>query len=129
MVYANEYNALKEKALSSDMFETYLKDNYASRSGFISSMPDDIDEFNNADEWKQMVQVIMFALKDTALTDVNEAYLNDFSEAVNQEFPYVDVEIENAVDELEYKASKENITLDVDYVTNYIKEQFGNTDR
>ena len=128
VVNANEYNALKEKALSSDMFETYLKDNYSSRSGFISSMPDDIDEFNNADEWKQMVQVIMFALKDTALTDVNEAYLNDFSEAVNQEFPYVDGEIENAVDELEYKASKENITLDVDYVTNYIKEQFGNTD-
>lgn len=128
VVNANEYNALKEKALSSDMFETYLKDNYSSRSGFISSMPDDIDEFNNADEWKQMVQVIMFALKDTALTDVNEAYLNDFSEAVNQEFPYVDVEIDNAIEELEYKASKENITLDVDYVTNYIKEQFGNTD-
>lgn len=128
VVNANEYNALKEKALSSDMFETYLKDNYSSRSGFISSMPDDIDEFNNADEWKQMVQVIMFALKDTALTDVNEAYLNDFSEAVNQEFPYVDAEIYNAIEELEYKASKENITLDVDYVTNYIKEQFGNTD-
>lgn len=128
VVNANEYNALKEKALSSDMFETYLKDNYSSRSGFISSMPEDIDEFNNADEWKQMVQVIMFALKDTALTDVNEAYLNDFSEAVNQEFPYVDVEIDNAIEELEYKASKENITLDVDYVTNYIKEQFGNTD-
>ena len=128
VVNANEYNALKEKALSSDMFETYLKDNYSSRSGFISSMPDDIDEFNNADEWKQMVQVIMFALKDTALTDVNEAYLNDFSEAVNQEFPYVDVEIDNAIEELEYKAAKENITLDVDYVTNYIKEQFGNTD-
>jgi len=128
VVNANEYNALKEKALSSDMFETYLKDNYSSRSGFISSMPDDIDEFNNADEWKQMVQVIMFALKDTALTDVNEAYLNDFSEAVNQEFPYVDGEIDNAIEELEYKASKENITLDVDYVTNYIKEQFGNTD-
>lgn len=128
VVNANEYNALKEKALSSDMFETYLKDNYSSRSGFISSMPDDIDEFNNADEWKQMVQVIMFALKDTALTDVNEAYLNDFSEAVNQEFPYVDGEIENAVEELENKASEENITLDVDYVTNYIKEQFGNTD-
>lgn len=128
VVNADEYNALKEKALSSDMFETYLKDNYSSRSGFISSMPDDIDEFNNADEWKQMVQVIMFALKDTALTDVNEAYLNDFSDAVNQEFPYVDGEIDNAIDELEYKASKENITLDVDYVTNYIKEQFGNTD-
>lgn len=128
VVNADEYNALKGKALSSDVFETYLKDKYSSRSGFISSMPDDIDEFNNADEWKQMVQVIMFALKDTALTDVNEAYLNDFSDAVNQEFPNVDGEIENAIDELNNKASDEGVTLDIDYVTKYIKEQFGDTD-
>ena len=53
------------KSLKDDEeFKNFLKENYSSYSGFISSMADNLDEFYQQDGWKQFVQVVMFALKD-----------------------------------------------------------------
>ena len=67
VVSGDEYKELKEKVLADSSFEQFLKDKYSSRSGFTSSLPNSLDKFNQAPEWKQLVQVIMFALKDVDL--------------------------------------------------------------
>lgn len=86
-VSSQEFDTLKEKVLSDTQFANFIKEAYSSSSGFISTMPTTLDEFETADVWQQLVQIIMFELKDEELTDVNEAYLNDFLDAVNNEFP------------------------------------------
>lgn len=94
VVNENEYNALKDKVVNDEGFANYLKSNYSSRDGFISSMPDSITEFNSADSWKQLVQVIMYALKDTNFEQIEDSYIDSFMEAVWQEFPRIDDEDE-----------------------------------
>ena len=90
-----EYNALKDRVVNDEGFESYLKSNYSSRDGFVSSMADSIDEFNTEPRWKQMVQVIMYALKDKSFEHINDSYLDDFMEAVWQEFPDLSDDDEN----------------------------------
>lgn len=94
VVNENEYNALKDKVVNDEGFADYLKSNYSSRDGFISSMPDSIAEFNSADSWKQLVQVIMYALKDVNFEHIEDSYLDSFMEAVWQEFPRIEDEDE-----------------------------------
>lgn len=108
-VSSEEYEALKEKVLADNKFNKFLRDEYSSKSGIISTMPDSIEEFNVADSWKQLVQVIMFALRNEALTDVNEAYLNDFLDAVSNEFPSDDIVEEDKGLGLSESELKENL--------------------
>lgn len=108
-VSSEEYEALKEKVLADNKFNKFLSDEYSSKSGIISTMPDSIEEFNVADSWKQLVQVIMFALRNEALTDVNEAYLNDFLDAVSNEFPSDDIVEEDKGLGLSESELKENL--------------------
>ena len=86
-VNSDEYNQLKDKILNDSQFSTYIKDKFSSRSGFISSMPDSLDEFNSSENWKQLVEVIMFATRDMNLEEVNDNYLDEFLEIVKEEFP------------------------------------------
>lgn len=83
-VNSDEYNELKNKALEDEKFNQFLKDNYKSYDGFISTMPDSIEEFNEAVSWKQLVQVIMFYIGDTS--SINDTYLDEFLEKVGEEF-------------------------------------------
>ncbi len=94
VVNEDEYNALKDKVVNDEGFANYLKSNYSSRDGFISSMPDSITEFNSADSWKQLVQVIMYALKDKNFEHIEDSYIDSFMEAVWQEFPRIEDEDE-----------------------------------
>lgn len=108
VVSANEYNALKERVVNDEAFETYLKDNYSSYSGFVSFMADNKDKFETQENWKQMVQVIMFALQQANIETPVGEYLNEFLSAVDERFPeqqeleesksFTDEEIKQAID-------------------------------
>lgn len=91
-----EYNNLKDKVLKDTQFASYIKDNFSSKSGFISSMPDNLDDFNNSENWKQLVEVIMFATRNNDLVEKNDDYLEKFIEAVKEEFPVIDEELEES---------------------------------
>lgn len=82
-VNQDEYENLRKEALSNNEFENFLKSNYSSSSGFISTMPDSIEAFNRSKTWQSMVQVIMFALRNTDLDSVNDNYLDEFMEEIN----------------------------------------------
>lgn len=60
----DNYKQLEKEVTSNPEFKNFLKENYSSHSGFISSMADNLDEFYQQDGWKQFVQVVMFALRD-----------------------------------------------------------------
>ena len=87
-VDSNEYNALKQDDLVNSEFEQYLKDNYSSGSGFISSMANNLNSFNSQSNWQQVVQVIMFALRDYDFDSLNDRYLEDFIDSIHEEFGY-----------------------------------------
>lgn len=88
-----EYEALREKVTSDANFNAFLRNKYKSYDGFISYMADDISEFETQDTWKQLVQVIMFALKDKVdLEAVNNEYLDEFLDRVHTEFGWDDEE-------------------------------------
>lgn len=92
VVSADEYNKLKDEVLANPEFDTFLKDNFSSRSGFISKLADNVDDFEDEVQWKQLVQVIMFAIRNENSEKIDEDYLNEFIETVGQEFPYIDEE-------------------------------------
>ena len=77
------YETLKENALNNPEFETFLKDNYSTRDGFISAMAYNLDKFKQQPEWKQMVQVIMFNVSDDKIQENNEHYVDEFLERVS----------------------------------------------
>ena len=86
-----EYEALKEKVTSDENFNAYLRNNYKSYDGFISYMADDISEFETQDTWKQVVQVIMFALGDEDnFGPIRNEYLDEFLDRVHTEFGWDD---------------------------------------
>ena len=87
-VNQDEYENLRKEALSNSEFENFLKSNYSSSSGFISTMPDSIEAFNRSKTWQSMVQVIMFALRNIDLDSVNDNYLDEFMEKVYQNFEF-----------------------------------------
>lgn len=111
-----EYEALKEKVTSDENFNAYLRDNYKSYDGFISYMADDISEFETQDNWKQLVQVIMFALKDeNDFESVRNEYLDEFLDRVHTEFGWDDEEDE----ELEEGKKVEDVTPEAQKVSFY----------
>ena len=104
------YETLKENALNNPEFATFLKDNYSSRSGFISSMADNIDEFKKQPEWKQMVQVIMFNIPDDKIQENNDHYVDEFLEKVSMSAETIVDEsksINENEEELEFDPSSE----------------------
>lgn len=86
-----EYEALKEKVTSNENFNAFLRNNYKSYDGFISYMADDISEFETQDIWKQVVQVIMFAIQDEDNFEaIRNEYLDEFLDRVHTEFGWND---------------------------------------
>ena len=93
-ISSDEYNTLKEDVVNNQDFNTFLRNNYGSYDGFISSMPDNLDDFNNSEDWKQLVQVIMFALRNEDLQIIQDEYDTVFLEKVAEEFPFSDNELD-----------------------------------
>lgn len=121
-VNQDEYENLRKEALSNSEFENFLKSNYSSSSGFISSMPNNIEDFNRSKTWQSMVQVIMFALRNTDLDSVNDNYLDEFLEEVNQNFDFEEYD-ESALNE---EADYNNYVYQLvggDYAGTYTREE------
>lgn len=109
-VNAASYNSLKEKTISNPNFESFLKEKYSSHSGFISTMADNLNDFNSEEQWKQMVQVIMFNIPQDELVKQNDAYLDRFLEAVHQNFPmYDDEELDESVEFREFNEEADKL--------------------
>ena len=93
-VSRSSFEHLKEESLNTDEFDQFLKNNYSSRSGFISYMADSIDEFERQDEWKQVVQVIMFNISEDRIQLNNEQYVTEFIDNVSMNYAPVEDELE-----------------------------------
>ena len=138
VVDSNAYEELKEKTLNNPEFKQFLKDNYSSKSGFVSFMADDLDDFKTQEEWKQMVQVIMFNIPKDKIELNNDQYITEFMDNVYMNYAPIDDEndltenkslkIENKdkwvadLEELEsmvnYYAELEDITLSDEDISN-----------
>ena len=92
VVDSNAYEELKEKTVNNPEFKQFLKDNYSSRSGFVSFMADDLDDFETQEEWKQMVQVIMFNIPKDKIELNNDQYVTEFMENVYMNYAPIDDE-------------------------------------
>lgn len=92
VVDSNAYEELKEKTLNNPEFKQFLKDNYSSRSGFVSFMADDLDDFKTQEEWKQMVQVIMFNIPEDKIELNNDQYITEFMDNVYMNYAPIDDE-------------------------------------
>jgi hypothetical protein len=102
VVSAKEYNALKDKVENEEAFISFLKDNYSSQSGFVSFLANNIDDYRTQDNWKQMVQVIMYALKQAGVKMPDEGYTVEFLDEVAARFPEVDREAEDLEESKSY---------------------------
>ena len=83
----DEYEELKSKALADNRFVEFLK-KYRSRSGFISAMAADLDEFELQQDWRSFCQVIMFTLETRLGTDFSEINSDDFRYDMLEEIDY-----------------------------------------
>lgn len=92
VIDSNAYEELKEKTLNNPEFKQFLKDNYSSRSGFVSFMADDLDDFKTQEEWKQMVQVIMFNIPKDKIELNNDQYITEFMDNVYMNYAPIDDE-------------------------------------
>lgn len=91
VVSSQEYEALKNKVLSDENFNAFLRNNYKSYDGFVSYMATDVSEFEAQDTWKQLVQVIMFAIQDEDnFGAIRNEYLDEFLDRVHAEFGWND---------------------------------------
>lgn len=91
VVSSQEYEALKNKVLSDENFNAFLRNNYKSYDGFVSYMATDVSEFETQDTWKQVVQVIMFAIQDEDNFEaIRNEYLDEFLDRVHTEFGWND---------------------------------------
>ena len=86
------FETLKEQTVQNSSFASFLKKNYSSRSGFISSMADNIDDFNTQDEWKQVVQVIMFNVSENVIQYNNENFVDKFIDTLGANYTLIDDE-------------------------------------
>ena len=86
------FETLKEQTVQNSSFASFLKKNYSSRSGFISSMADNIDDFNTQDEWKQVVQVIMFNVPENVIQYNNENFVDKFIDTLGTNYTLIDDE-------------------------------------
>lgn len=114
VVSAQEYNALKEKVENEEAFIPFLKDNYSSQSGFVSFLADNIDDYRTQDNWKQMVQVIMYALKQADVKMPDEGYTVEFLDEVASRFPEVDREAEDLEESKSYTDEEIKQAIDAD---------------
>lgn len=92
VVDSNAYEELKERTLNNPEFKQFLKDNYSSKSGFVSFMADDLDDFKTQEEWKQMVQVIMFNIPEDKIELNNDQYITEFMDNVYMNYAPIDDE-------------------------------------
>ena len=86
------FETLKEQTVQNSSFASFLKKNYSSRSGFISSMADNIDDFNTQDEWKQVVQVIVFNVPENVIQYNNENFVDKFIDTLGANYTLIDDE-------------------------------------
>lgn len=91
-VSRSSYESLKETTLQDDKFKSFLKQNYSSYDGFVSYMADNIDDFETQEEWKQVVQVIMFNIPENVIEYNNESYINTFIDKLSSNYPMIDDE-------------------------------------
>ena len=113
VVDSNAYEELKEKTLNNPEFKQFLKDNYSSRSGFVSFMADDLDDFETQEEWKQMVQVIMFNIPEDRIELNNDQYITEFMDNVSMNYAPVDDDNDNITEAKEPETSQDTIEYKV----------------
>lgn len=89
-VSTSEFEALKEKALSDNSFATFLRKNYSSYDGFWSNMASDIQEFNEQEDWKQIVQVIMFYIPYEQIQRNNRDFTEDLWYYLSENYTLAD---------------------------------------
>ena len=82
------YESLKAQALENPAFKIWLKDRYSSRSGFISYMADNIEDFKNQDLDYSFAQVAKFYIGDTSM--FQEMYDDEMAEYLYNNFERVD---------------------------------------
>lgn len=90
---SEEYAKLKSDALDNEEFEAFLADNYSSHSGFISFLANNLMEFEEQDDWKQFVQVVMFSLRNINLDNYQEDYDTKFMELVDMNFDVLEEDV------------------------------------
>lgn len=110
------FETLKEQTVQNSSFASFLKKNYSSRSGFISSMADNIDDFNTQDEWKQVVQVIMFNVPENVIQYNNENFVDKFIDTLGTNYTLIDDE-DNLDESVEYMSKADFDKLPKDYKT------------
>lgn len=76
-VSPEEFKEVVERTVEDTAFKDFLKDKYSSRSGFISSMADNLDEFYQEDLWRRFCQVVMFNLRDEDFKSTTEKFWED----------------------------------------------------
>lgn len=86
------YETLRDITVNNPEFKQFLKDNYSSKSGFVSFMADDLDDFKTQEEWKQMVQVIMFNIPKDKIELNNDQYITEFMDNVYMNYAPIDDE-------------------------------------
>ena len=86
------YETLRDITVNNADFAKYLKDNYSSSSGFVSYMANNIDDFKTQEEWKQMVQVIMFNIPEDKIELNNDQYITEFMDNVYMNYAPIDDE-------------------------------------
>lgn len=86
------YETLRDITVNNPEFKQFLKDNYSSKSGFVSFMADDLDDFKTQEEWKQMVQVIMFNIPEDKIELNNDQYITEFMDNVYMNYAPIDDE-------------------------------------
>lgn len=111
-VSKSSFEHLKEESLNTDEFDQFLKNNYSTRSGFISYMADSIDEFERQDEWKQVVQIIMYNVPQDTIQENNDNYMERFLERVSMDYASEEIEESKSLEE----ASENNSYYDIHIV-------------
>lgn len=104
------YDTLKDKTVSDENFAKFLKDNYSSTSGFISTMADNIDDFHTEDTWKQLVQVLMYNIPKDTIDRNNDNYMAEFLEKVGMTFPMIDDDEDNLTESVDMLYASDNNT-------------------
>lgn len=126
-----EYEALKEKTINDPAFADYIAQNYCSYDGFISYMADNMEDFNNEEEWRQFVQVVQYNMPEFTESDYDR-FVSDVVEDLYENFDTEESFIEYALENIPEGADvetwvKENANVsenyDLDWVIDAIKDE------
>lgn len=126
-----EYEALKEKTIQDPAFADYIAQNYCSYDGFISYMADNMDDFNNEEDWRQFVQVVQYNMPEFTENDYDR-FVSDVVEDLYENFDTEEAFIEYALENIPEGADvetwvKENANVsdkyDLDWVIEAIKDE------